>query len=88
MSIEWTETKYGSARASLGFGLHLSVHWESIEQVGAAEPRWNVHVFGQRLEKRSPDLEDGKRRAESVARMCLTKALAKLNPQPEKEKST
>jgi hypothetical protein len=77
MPLEWEQGRYGSSRAYLGHGLDLSVQWTAT-RVADGEPKWEVYVFGSRLEKRSPEQEHGQRRAEAVAKKWLAEALEKL----------
>jgi hypothetical protein len=79
MPLKWKLHKYGSdAVADLGHGLLLSVGYESTKRLEAGAPAFNVHVFGQQLERRSDSLEEGQTRAVKVARAWLLEIQQKL----------
>lgn len=85
MAIVWKDTKHSTFRASLGRGLDIAIAYESMRQVPDSEPRWNVFVFGQRLEQREATPEAARVRAETVAQEWLNEALSKFEREIDHE---
>lgn len=79
MAARWLRNKrMGGLRADLGHGLELRIWHEAIERLPANAPKYNVTVFGQKLETRARDEREGKHRAEAVAKSWIAEARIKL----------
>jgi hypothetical protein len=79
MSIDWEVDRFGTYTARLPHGLGMTVSYEGIDRLKEGEPRYNVFVFGARMKVRSASAEEGKERAERLAKQWLTEALARFD---------
>lgn len=77
--MDWQRHTYGSGEtANLGYGLKVSVTYESLHRLADGEPRYNIVVFGVRRPTREHDLNEAKKIAASLAERFLREALQNI----------